>query len=139
LIEHNGRQFASLGVSFRELDITTDPLPPGEVAFLRQVLQHLPNRQIQATVAKIPAVYRYLVLTEHLPPSEDFVPNLDKPAGPHTRIDATGCPSGVVLTESPFNLKALRATVLCEIRDPLGVIRTTLYEFDQSGQSTRFN
>ena len=129
LIAWNRERFASLDVDFRELDVTTDPLPPGEVAFLRQVLQHLSNRQIQSTIAKIPAVYRYLVLTEHLPASGQFVPNLDKPAGPHTRINAGGRPSGVVLTEPPFNLRASGTSVLCEVRDYLGVIRTTLFEF----------
>jgi hypothetical protein len=109
--------------------MTTDQLPPGDVVFLRQVLQHLTNRQIQSTIEKIPTTYRYLVLTEHLPTSGKFVPNLDKPVGPHTRIDAGGQPSGVVLTEPPFNLIASRSSVLCEIRDYLGVIRTTLHEF----------
>jgi hypothetical protein len=129
LIERNRELFASLDVDFRALDMTTDQLPPGDVVFLRQVLQHLTNRQIQSTIEKIPTTYRYLVLTEHLPTSGKFVPNLDKPVGPHTRIDAGGQPSGVVLTEPPFNLIASRSSVLCEIRDYLGVIRTTLHEF----------
>jgi hypothetical protein len=129
LITRNRERFASLDIDFRLLDISADPLPPGEVAFLRQVLQHLSNRQIQSTIAKIPGAYRYLVLTEHLPASETFVPNIDKPVGPQTRLDAGRSPSGVVLTEPPFNLTASRSRVLCEVRDYLGLIRTTLYEF----------
>ncbi len=128
LIERNRSRFASLDVDFRVLDITADPLPQGEVAFLRQVLQHLSNKQILAAIAKLPAAYRYLVLTEHLPASGAFEPNLDKPVGPQTRIDNGGRPSGVVLTEPPFNFRAVRTSVLCEVTDYLGTIRTTLFE-----------
>lgn len=90
LIRRNCERFASLDVDFRVLDITADPLPAGQMVFIRQVLQHLSNSQIQSTIAKIPGTYRYLVLTEHLPASGTFVPNLDKPAGPHTRLEAGG-------------------------------------------------
>lgn len=135
LIERNRQRFASLGVDFREVDITKDPLPPADVAFLRQVLQHLSNGQIESIIAKIPVTYRFLVLTEHLPPGENFTPNVDKTPGPHTRIDAGGRPSGVVLTAPPFNFRSLSTTMLCEVRDYLGVIRTTLFEFDQTRRS----
>lgn len=128
LIERNRSRFESLGVDFRLLDITSEPLPPGDVAFLRQVLQHLSNNQILAVIAKLPASYRFVVVTEHLPASVQFVPNLDKPIGPQTRIDAGGRPSGVVLTEPPFNFRSVRSPVLCEATDYLGTIRTTLYE-----------
>lgn len=129
LIERNRARFASLDVDFRVLDLTSDPLPPADVVIVRQVLQHLSNAQIQATIAKIPSAYRYLILSEHLPFSDDFVPNLDKPAGPHTRLDAGGRVSGVVLTEPPFNLQPKSSSLISEVRDFIGIIRTTLYEF----------
>jgi hypothetical protein len=130
LIERNRQKFASLPVVFQQLDMTSDPLPHAEVIFIRQVLQHLSNAQIAATVAKIPAACRYLVLTEHLPHEASFTPNLDKPVGPHTRLEVVGVEkSGVVLTEAPFNLKPLRSSTLCEVSDMRGIIRTTLYEF----------
>jgi 2-polyprenyl-3-methyl-5-hydroxy-6-metoxy-1,4-benzoquinol methylase len=129
LIERNRQRFASLDVDFRVVDLTTDPLPPADVVIIRQVLQHLSNAQIQAAIAKIPHAYRYLILSEHLPFSDDFVPNLDKPAGPHTRLDSGGPVSGVVLTAPPFNLKPNSSTPMCEVRDFIGIIRTTLYEF----------
>jgi hypothetical protein len=127
LIEENRRRFESLDVDFRALDITADALPSGEVAFVRQVLQHLSNTHIQSFITKAAHTYRYLIVTEHLP-AQSFVPNLDKPAGPHVRINSGGPPSGVVLTEPPFNLKPLRESVLCEVHDYLGTIRTKLYE-----------
>jgi hypothetical protein len=130
LIERNRKKFSALEVDFRVVDVTSDALPPADVGFLRQVLQHLSNEQIQRAIAKIPAAYRYLILSEHVPASGDFVPNLDKPMGPHTRLDSGGRPSGVVLTAPPFNLRPSKSTVLCEVQDYLGVIRTTLFEFD---------
>ena len=35
-----------LDVDFRVLDITSDEIPPGDVCFVRQVLQHLSNQSI---------------------------------------------------------------------------------------------
>jgi hypothetical protein len=96
LIDRNRRLFASLDVDFRVLDMTTDPLPPADVVFLRQVLQHLSNGQIHAVVSKITTAYRYLVLTEHLPALDTFTPNLDKAVGPQTRLNSGRPPSGIV-------------------------------------------
>jgi hypothetical protein len=133
LIRRNRVLFASLDVDFRVLDLTADPLPRGDVAVLRQVLQHLSTAHIQAVVAKIPGTYRYLIVSEHLPADVPWVPNLDKPTGPHTRLDSGRPPSGVVLTAPPFNLTPVRETVLCECRDHLGLIRTTAYELASRG------
>lgn len=63
LIARNREWFSSLDIDFQELEIPTDTLPLGEVAFLWQVLKHLTNRQIQSTIAKILAILLYLVLT----------------------------------------------------------------------------
>jgi SAM-dependent methyltransferase len=127
MIEEHRKRFADLNVEFRSIDMTADPLPGGDVVCIRQVLQHLSNAQIAATIRKIPATYRYLVLTEHVP-AEPFAPNIDKPVGPHTRLNNGGPKSGVVLTEAPFNLRG-ETSVLCESSDYLGIIRTTLFRF----------
>ena len=95
---------------------------------MRQVLQHVSNRDILNVVPKIASSYRYLVLTEHLPGSDDFVPNLDKAVGPGIRLTSG---SGIVLTAEPFNLRPRSERVLCELPDggPYGGrVRTNLYE-----------
>ncbi len=69
LIERNRAAFPE--VDFRCLDIVTDPLPAGDVAFIRQVLQHLDNAQIAQVLPKL-RQYRWLVVTEHLPDRSDF-------------------------------------------------------------------
>lgn len=123
LIEHNRQVYGSLDVDFRVLDMVSDDLPQGDIAFIRQVIQHLSNRQIASITPKLAKNFDYLVLTEHLPATRDFVPNLDT-TSPDIRL---GVGSGVVLTEPPFNLAVMDARVLCEAAELGGIIRTTMY------------
>lgn len=124
LIEHNRRQFASLDVDFRCVDIVKDPLPAGDVVFIRQVLQHLSNEQIASVVAKLPQ-FRFLVLTEHLPAGCEFVPNADHRNGSGIRLDAS---SGVVLTAPPFELRTRAQQIILDIPKYGGRITTIVYE-----------
>jgi len=124
LINWNRRKYKDLNVSFRALDISEDDLPAADVAFVRQVLQHLSNAHIARAVPQLAAKYKYLVLTEHLPSAGGFTPNRDKPAGASVR---SALNSGVVLTCPPFNLPAKHESVLCEVPEGGGIIRTTLY------------
>ncbi len=130
LIERNKHKFANMEVDFRCLDIIADDLPDGDVAFLRQVLQHLNNAQISRVVQKLYR-YKFLVLTEHVPTDAGFPPNRDKPTGSGIRL-AQG--SGVVLTEPPFLLRAKSESVICTTNESLGklpgLIKTTLYELE---------
>ena len=125
LIEHNRERFRSLEVDFRLLNIATDALPQGDVAMVRQVLQHLSNDEIRRVARQLEQRYKYLVLTEHLPSKPDFPPNLDKPTGRDIRMTLG---SGIVLTAAPFNLRPVDECVLCEAAEAGGVIRTTLYQ-----------
>jgi SAM-dependent methyltransferase len=131
LVKRNIEKYANENVDFRAIDITNEDLPKGDVVFIRQVLQHLSNSEIEKVVAKLPASYRFIVLTEHLP-VDSFVPNLDKPRGFQVRLELEKAASGIILTEPPFNLKVARTTTLCEAFETLGrrkgVIRTILYE-----------
>jgi Methyltransferase domain len=127
VISFNREKYRDLDVDFRTLDIATDELPAGDVVFVRQVLQHLPNENIAAALDKIAAKYKYLVVTEHLPALDSFVHNVDKPAGPDVRV---GVKSGLVLTSEPFNLRVREDVCLCEVPESSGlggVIRTNLY------------
>ena len=126
LIEHNKSKFQDLQVDFRCLDLTVAELPAAEVAFIRQVLQHLSNQQIQQILTKL-SRYKYLVVTEHLPSNLDFVANLDKGVGEGVRASRE-TPSGVVLTAPPFNFKPTRGQIIAQIPARGGVIQTTLYE-----------
>ncbi len=128
LIARNREKFRELGVDFRVLDFTTDDLPNADVVFLRQVLQHLTNRQIAVVLPKLQMHYKHLVLTEHLPASRNFKPNLDMPMGADIRLGIGKYGSGIVITEPPFSFNAKRETILCEAEEDGGIIRTTAYE-----------
>ena len=127
LIARNRQKHADLDVDFRVLDITAEALPDGDVVFIRQVLQHLSNRQIRAVVDKLQNRYRHVVLTEHLPSTPDFTPNVDKAVGADTRLTLGKNGSGVVLTAAPFNLRVSDTTLLCEVPEPGSVIQTLVY------------
>ncbi len=106
---------ANLGperVRFVLADLTQDDLPPGDVCLLRQVLQHLSNRQIVRILPKLRR-YRYILVTEHLPSDGTRVrPNLDMPHGPDVRLRKR---SGVYLDQPPFNVRS--ATELLSLDD----------------------
>jgi hypothetical protein len=124
LIEFNRSRYSHLHVDFRTLDLTHDVLPNADVAFLRQVLQHLSNTQIAPALERIAHSFRYLILSEHLPATDGFVPNVDKKAGPDIRVRFG---SGVVITAPPFNLAPKEAIELCVVPEGDGKIVTTAY------------
>jgi len=125
LIERNKKTFIDLEVQFVCIDITTDVLPIGNVVFIRQVLQHLSNAKIIDLLPKIKN-FEYLVLTEHMPESKKFIANRDKPIGAGIRL-GRGRESGVVITAAPFNLAVVTESIICEVPEAGGIIRTTLY------------
>ena len=128
LIVRNKRKFKDRNVEFLTLDLTTDNLPVGDLVFVRQVLQHLSNKQIESFLSKLIGKYKYLVLTEHLPSTKNFRANLDKPVGADIRLGMGDNGSGIVLTEPPFNFPVKNETVLCEVHEGGGIIRTNIYE-----------
>jgi hypothetical protein len=123
IIKYNQEKFNKMNMDFRVLDIVNEPLPDGDVACIRQVLQHLSNKNIKSVINKLQQ-YQYIIVTEHLP-SDEFIPNIDKLDGGNIRNSIN---SGIVLTEKPFNLNPLRETVLCCISDNVGFLKTTLYQ-----------
>ena len=90
LIIRNRARYARSDVEFRAVDIVNDDLPNGDVVFIRQVFQHLSNSDIQKVTAKLLAKYSLIILSEHLPLSDKFVPNIDKPTGPKTEESVSG-------------------------------------------------
>jgi len=126
LIERNRRTYQDLDVDFRVVDAVQDELPEGDVIFIRQVLQHLSNAQIENIVQRLPGRYRAVVVSEHLP-WHDFTANLDKPTGSTIRVGHPDGASGVVLTEPPFNLSVRQDIRLLEFFGYGGVIRTNAY------------
>ena len=125
IIEENKKKYFDANVEFQVLDISKDDLPLGDVAIIRQVLQHLSNDDISRFTQSIPRGFSYLLLTEHLPSERGFLANKDKASGSDIRL---GSGSGVVLTQLPFNLKTKSETILLSVPQFGGSIVTTLYE-----------
>jgi SAM-dependent methyltransferase len=63
LVAHNAARFGNERIEFRSVDIVTDPLPEGDMCIIRQVFQHLSNRDI-ATVLRKARQYPLLVVTD---------------------------------------------------------------------------
>lgn len=128
IIKRNQKSYNYPNTHFNQLNIAKDPLPAGNIAFIRQVLQHISNEEILSIVRKLNRnkPYQYLIVTEHLPLDANFKINIDKPTGSGTRLSKNG---GVDLSYEPFNLIYSEKRALCEVTSPniRGIIRTTLY------------
>ena len=125
LIEYNKANFKDDHLEFHCLDIAVDPLPVANCVIIRQVLQHLSNKEVSSIVSKLQN-YKYVILTEHLP-DQDFIANKDIISGQGIRLKQQ---SGIQLTAAPFNFKVKKETSLIRtILEPgKGVIVTWLYE-----------
>ncbi|CAG5083188.1 class I SAM-dependent methyltransferase [Parvicella tangerina] len=124
LIERNKQIYQATNLTFGCMDIANDELPPGDVAILRQVLQHLSNAEVKNVVTKL-YQYRFVILTEHLPDGT-FEPNKDIISGQGIRLKKG---SGLNLQLDPFNLKAKHSETWFSVpySNGKGVITTTLF------------
>lgn len=125
LITNNKHKYKDTNVQFEVMDIVIDELPTADIAFIRQVFQHLSNELISQALLQLTNKYKYIIITEHLPKTSNFIPNINKPTGPNTRLSLD---SGVVITAPPFNFQYKLSKTLCSIDDGSGIIETTLYE-----------
>jgi glycosyltransferase involved in cell wall biosynthesis len=104
LIEHNQIRYGSNRVHFQTLDIVSEKLPDGDICLVRQVFQHLPNRDIAYVLPKL-RKYRYVYVTEGQPIVREGSVNPDKQANVEVRFDwRTGRGRGVELDQPPWNL-----------------------------------
>jgi SAM-dependent methyltransferase len=133
VVEFNRAHYGSATTRFEQLNIVEDTLPDGDVCFVRQVFQHLSNKQVAAVLPRL-SPYRWVFITEHYPPDNDAIrPNVDKAQGGGIRAYDN---SGVYLTEPPFTLPADRVTLVLEVAadgSEAGVIRTFLYRPGHNG------
>jgi SAM-dependent methyltransferase len=128
IISYNKEAFSTANISFTCADAAREDLPASDLCSIRQVLQHLSNRDIAEILRRV-RVHRLVLITEHLPaPSQLRRPNLDKRAGPDTRMTFG---SGVFVDQPPFNFPC-RVVLENEIRtvqlSPGEILRTILWE-----------
>lgn len=125
LISFHKENYDVPNLEFHCLDIATHDLPQADVVILRQVLQHLSNKEVAQIVDKL-YDYKYVILTEHLP-NTVFVPNIDIISGQGIRLKKQ---SGVDIIASPFHFKVVNSHELCRqfLKNNQGEIVTTIYE-----------
>jgi SAM-dependent methyltransferase len=124
LIRENRERFGRPSVRFECLDITSDPLPPGDLCLIREVLQHLSNAEILQILPKL-SQYRYAIYSDYQPASV-CIPNRDIPHGHDTRIWRD---SALLLDQPPFNRTIellFEAPASTTLRGPGEQIRTFL-------------
>lgn len=124
LIARNKNKFIAANLEFQCLDIATADLPIADCAIIRQVLQHLSNKEVLQVVEKL-SNYKYVIITEHVPIG-DFIPNIDIISGQGIRLKKQ---SGVDVVASPFNFKFKEQEELLSVvlDDGKGMIVTRLY------------
>lgn len=124
LIAFNKMKFQQQNLQFLSLDIANDKLPNADCVIVRQVLQHLSNKEVKQVVDKL-YDYKYVIVTEHLP-NIKFEPNKDIISGQGIRLKKQ---SGLDITKSPFNFKAKEIRTICStvLENNKGKIETTLF------------
>ena len=100
IVDYNLTTNAGPGVTFIQANVIEDRLPGGDLALVRQVLQHLTNDDIAKALKNIHAACRFMIITESLP-TKRALPNIDIERGIATRVPLG---SGVYLDEPPFTL-----------------------------------
>jgi hypothetical protein len=124
IIEQNKNKYSNLNVKFQVLDISKDELPVGDIAIIRQVLQHLSNEKIKNIIEKLYNTYQYIIVTEHIP-ENNFISNVDISSGNETRIRLN---SGIILTKDPFFLSIVNENVINLTRLGNTFLKTTVYQ-----------
>lgn len=117
LAERNKRTFGSDTVKFLWLDASKSKLPSSDFCIIRQVLQHLNNKDIAAIFENVSS--KHILVTEHLPAAANITSyNADKKAGGGIRVPGG---SGVFIDKPPFNQTAeviLEKNVTSDIHSP---------------------
>ncbi|WP_158974445.1 class I SAM-dependent methyltransferase [Cellulophaga sp. L1A9] len=124
LIERNKARFKNDNLEFLCLDICEADLPKADCIFVRQVLQHLSNAEIQSFLSQLKN-YPYCIVTEHIP-NGDYEPNIDMVTGMGNRVKKK---SGVAIMAHPFNFKPIASYELLRIvLDDESSIQTMVYQ-----------
>jgi SAM-dependent methyltransferase len=91
IVAKNKKRFKNDNVTFMHLDAVTEPLPEGDLATLKDVIQHLPTEGAQKVLENLDA-YKYVVMQNDI--YEDQRGNWDIQSGQFRPLD---------VTKEPFN------------------------------------
>jgi len=124
LINRNIEKFKASNLEFNCVDIANEELPKADCAIVRQVLQHLSNREVEQVIEKLKK-FKYIILTEHIP-STEFTSNKDIISGQGIRLKKN---SGLDILKPPFNFepKETKELLVTELENDKGTIVTKLF------------
>jgi SAM-dependent methyltransferase len=123
LIEYNTKNYSKNNqISFINLDIVNDVIPNGNLLLIRQVLQHLSNKDIEKILTKIKN-YKHIIITDELPNNNSHRINYEIVKG-GTRLENN---SGLYLEKPPFKLKLKTLLTYPDIENQI-IFRTILIE-----------
>lgn len=108
VIERLTARYRERNIEFSCLDASRDLLPAGELALVRQVLQHLSNNEILGILKRLEP-FRYVLITEDRPANVEHF-NIDKRHGPDTRQPDQ---SAIALDKPPFDIGPLEVLLQC--------------------------
>lgn len=110
LIERNQREFARPGVTFMVTPDEPTALPRADLLLCKDVLQHLPNSDVQEFLVNVVPRFRMALIIDDAPGTPDDT-NTDTSAGGWRRVD---------IRQPPFDVDA---TVVRMLRMPPAITR----------------
>jgi len=119
LIKRNNLLFSGKKIRFIKKNIIKDKLPDADLCLIREVLQHLPNKDIKKILKKI-TKYKYVLITDCQPKNPEKKLNLDILLGGYRK-------SGLYLESPPFNQK-VEIVLSYPKKNKTGIMRTLLIE-----------
>jgi SAM-dependent methyltransferase len=115
VIERDKRKYKAPHVSFFVADIVEDDLPAADLLLCKNVLQHLPNRDVSRFLSRL-SKYRHVLLTDGIDGRTLTSDNHDIVVGQYRPLDVTA---------PPFNVQAKKVLVYFDGRDSHQVVHFT--------------
>lgn len=119
LIERNIKKYSNDRCKFVCLDIVDDDLPIADLCLIREVFQHLNNKEIMQVLPKLHQ-YKYVLITETIISSEEGV-NKDITHGRYR---------GVSLEKAPFYMTGTEMLRLEHPHEKDSIVVSTLYKHE---------
>ena len=130
LIEENKKFFSSQSIEFKVLDVVNDKIPIADVYIIRQVFQHLRNKDISKIIKKIFKNKPERIIVFEDVPKGEFVANKEiRGEGFFTRHEYN---SGVDLTMKPFEINDFKKTNEFESSDSEINSKLVCYEYTKN-------
>ncbi|GEM_PF-5466180 len=98
VVEEDKKKYAKPNIQFFTANIVTDDLPPADLLVCKQVLQHLPLKDVETFLKKLPE-YKHVLITNSVEAHNFSAVNTDIAPGDFRALD---------ITAPPFNVKGAK-------------------------------